>query len=108
MDAATRSLKATKLVEGNQYHFRVKAENDVGESDPAQTAEPVTAKLPFGAFLWTAIFFPVQLRTSEIARLRTAAGSCSALGERCGVFMQIRLDHRSIFRPWTSARTRRP
>ncbi len=48
VDAATRKLKVPKLTEGNQYHFRVKAENDIGESDPTQTTEPVTAKLPFG------------------------------------------------------------
>ncbi len=48
VDAKTRTLKATKLVEGNKYHFRVTAENDVGESDPGQTDEPITAKLPFG------------------------------------------------------------
>ena len=51
VDAATRSLKATKLVEGNQYHFRVMAENDVGVSDPTQTDEPITAKLPFGKYI---------------------------------------------------------
>ena len=56
--AAPRSLKAAKLVEGNQYHFRVTAENDIGASDPTQTEQPVTAKLPFGklvkgSFTWS-------------------------------------------------------
>ena len=46
--ATDLSLKVTKLVEGNQYLFRVKAVNAVGESEPTATEEPTTAKLPFG------------------------------------------------------------
>ena len=43
-------LKCTlgKLVEGKDYLIRVSAENEIGRSEPAQIAEPVTAKLPFG------------------------------------------------------------
>ena len=48
VDATTFNAKATKLIEGNQYYFRVFAENEVGMSDPAQLDDPVTAKLPFG------------------------------------------------------------
>ena len=44
-------VKATKLVEGNQYYFRAYAENAVGVSGPAEMEEPVTAKLPFGKYL---------------------------------------------------------
>jgi len=44
----TRQLKATKLLEGNDYMFRVSAENEIGQGKPASLAEPVTAKLPFG------------------------------------------------------------
>ena len=47
-DANTLTIKATKLTENNQYHFRVVAENEVGVSDPCETDEPITAKLPFG------------------------------------------------------------
>lgn len=47
-DANTLTIKATKLIEGHQYHFRVVAENSVGVSDPCDTKEPITAKLPFG------------------------------------------------------------
>ena len=37
----------TKLQEGNQYLFRVSAENQYGISDPVELAEPITAKNPF-------------------------------------------------------------
>ncbi len=47
-NAETLTIKATKLTEGHTYHFRVVAENTIGVSDPCQTQEPITAKLPFG------------------------------------------------------------
>lgn len=37
-----------KLTEGRDYHFRVAALNDNGESDFLETDSPVTAKNPFG------------------------------------------------------------
>ena len=37
-----------KLIEGNQYLFRVSAENQYGVSDPVELAEPVTAKNAYG------------------------------------------------------------
>jgi len=46
-DVNTLTLKATKLIEGNQYLFRVAAVNSVGQSDWVELAEPVTAKQPF-------------------------------------------------------------
>lgn len=46
-NSKTLEIKASKLVEGNQYYFRVYAINEVGESKPAVTDEPITAKLPF-------------------------------------------------------------
>ena len=48
LDAKTLTVKATKLVEGNKYYFRVLAENEVGESKWTETDEPIVAKLPFG------------------------------------------------------------
>ena len=46
-DANTLNLKAIKLIEGTQYMFRVFAINSIGQSEPAELAEPVTAKVPF-------------------------------------------------------------
>jgi hypothetical protein len=48
VDAKTLNVKATKLAEGNKYLFRVAAENEIGESDWAETSEPIEAKHPFG------------------------------------------------------------
>ena len=47
VDADTLQTVVKKLVEGNQYYFRVIAQNDVGVSQPGETTEAVTAKLPF-------------------------------------------------------------
>ena len=41
-------LKADKLVEDNEYLFRVCAENENGASEWTTTAEPIKAKYPFG------------------------------------------------------------
>ena len=46
-DANTLTLKVTGLVEGNKYLFKVYAENEIGLSEPVESQEPVTAKLPF-------------------------------------------------------------
>ena len=43
----SRTLKATKLIEGNSYFFQVYAENDIGRSEPGITDEPIKARLPF-------------------------------------------------------------
>ena len=48
VDGSTHDLKVKKLLEGNEYLFRVSAVNKVGKSKPASIDEPVTAKLPFG------------------------------------------------------------
>ena len=45
---ADRHLRVAKLYEGNEYYFRVMAENKVGMSEPATMERPVTAKLPYG------------------------------------------------------------
>ena len=48
VNGTTLTLKVTRLVEGNEYLFRVCAENDIGTSDWATMDEAVKAKLPFG------------------------------------------------------------
>ena len=44
------SLKVGKLYEGNEYLFRVAAENEIGVGEPAQLSRAVKAKLPFGTY----------------------------------------------------------
>ena len=51
LDGATLECVVSKLFEGNQYYFRVMAENKVGPGPAAEISEPVTACLPFGTFL---------------------------------------------------------
>jgi len=43
-----RQITVTKLLEDNDYMFRVSAENEVGQGKPVSLEEPVTTKLPFG------------------------------------------------------------
>lgn len=42
------TCRVPKLVEGNEYLFRVSATNELGTSEPFTTSEPVTAKYQFG------------------------------------------------------------
>lgn len=53
VDARTRSYQVRKLLEGNQYHFRVMAENDAGMSDAAETSQSIEVKSPFGKLHFT-------------------------------------------------------
>ena len=46
----TLTYAVQKLLEGNQYYFRVSAENDIGTSEPVELKEPVLAKCPYGMF----------------------------------------------------------
>ncbi|XP_053200690.1 twitchin-like isoform X3 [Panonychus citri] len=45
--ASGTDIRVRNLTIGKSYDFRVMAENQYGTSDPAQTAEPILAKLPF-------------------------------------------------------------
>jgi len=47
-EADKRQFTETTLLEGNDYMFRVAAENEIGQGKPASLAEPVSVKLPFG------------------------------------------------------------
>ena len=37
-------------MEGNQYVFRVSAENEVGIGEPAELSQSITTKSPFGEY----------------------------------------------------------
>lgn len=41
-------LKVPNLTEGQEYHFRVKAVNDIGNSEPLETDKPIKADRPPG------------------------------------------------------------
>ena len=42
------TFKVTDLIEGNEYEFRVAAENKVGTGPPSEPSEPFTARDPWG------------------------------------------------------------
>ena len=46
-------LDVLGLVPGHEYHFRVKAVNKEGESEPLETMAPIIAKDPFCKWLYT-------------------------------------------------------
>ena len=41
-------FKVPKLKEGDEYKFRVRAENDLGVSEPLDTSKATKVKNPFG------------------------------------------------------------
>ena len=43
-------MEVTHLIEGNQYAFRVSAENKVGVSDPTELTDQVTAKSQYSKY----------------------------------------------------------
>lgn len=43
-----REFKVPKLKEGEEYKFRVKAENDLGQSEPLESEDAMKVKNPFG------------------------------------------------------------
>lgn len=52
---ARSAIKATKLTKGEEYQFRIKAENRYGISDHIDT-NPITVKLPYSMSSFDAIF----------------------------------------------------
>ena len=43
-------MQVGRLMEGNQYVFRVSAENEVGIGEPAELSQSITTKSPFGQY----------------------------------------------------------
>jgi len=48
VDSNTFTVKVTNLFEGQNYLFRVAAENQSGRGAYAELPKPITARLPFG------------------------------------------------------------
>ena len=48
VDSHARSFKISTLLEGNEYFIRVMAENAAGSGLPAETAQPVEVRSPYG------------------------------------------------------------
>jgi titin len=51
VDKDTLGIRITGLFEGQSYLYRVAAENQCGRGEYAETAKPVTAKLPYGQYV---------------------------------------------------------
>ena len=47
VDSQTFTHQTTGLIENSEYHFRVVAENMIGQSECLQTSEPIKAKSPY-------------------------------------------------------------
>ncbi len=65
-DEHTLEFTVGKLIEGNEYMFKVYAENAIGMSDPVSLDEPITAKLPFGECLHLCKIYPHQFEMQFI------------------------------------------
>ena len=48
VDPLTHSYKVQKLLEGQEYHFRVLAENQVGVGTAFETQQPIEVRSPYG------------------------------------------------------------
>lgn len=46
----TNTYAVQKLLEGNEYYFRVSAENDIGQGEAVELEAPITAKCPYGKY----------------------------------------------------------
>ena len=72
-------LEATGLYEGNQYVFRVAAENVVGLGEPAELKDSVVPKSQFGRFI------------SPVQRLFFCSAICNIYISRLGHDVCVRL-----------------
>ena len=48
VDGQTTTYAVQKLIEGNEYFFRVSAKNDIGTGEPAEIDRATVAKSPYG------------------------------------------------------------
>lgn len=53
IDSANCTHSVQKLLEGNEYFFRVSAENEVGVGEPAELFEGTIAKSPYSKLIAT-------------------------------------------------------
>lgn len=56
-ECAGTQIRADYLIEGHDYNFRVRAVNKQGESQPLTTAQPITAKDPYGMLNFFIFYF---------------------------------------------------
>lgn len=63
VNASTTRFNIQKLLEGNEYYFRVLAENQVGTGDAIETTQPVAVKSPYSKsyFIHTIQFFSCKV-----------------------------------------------
>ncbi|ESO84504.1 hypothetical protein LOTGIDRAFT_176120, partial [Lottia gigantea] len=62
----TNSFTVQKLLEGNEYYFRVSAENEVGVSEPAVILEGIVAKSPYDVPSEPRKFQPTEVTKSSV------------------------------------------
>jgi len=72
VDKDTFTVKVTNLFEGQNYLFRVAAENQSGRGAYAELPKPVTARLPFGKHI-TVYHSIVLCNTQRIRGFLTSA-----------------------------------
>jgi len=48
--AGVTEFRVPKLKEGEEYNFRVRAENELGSGEPLDSDKPTKVKNPFGMF----------------------------------------------------------
>jgi len=63
----------TELVEGNEYQFRISAENAVGTGPPGPESDSILAKDPWGSYV--GLYIRLQLLVITVHYLRS---SCAA------------------------------
>jgi len=60
VNGQTTTFAVEKLLEGNEYYFRVSAQNDIGTSEPAVLDEATIAKSPYGTYIVFISYFIIH------------------------------------------------